>query len=358
MLTSQISFTIAPSICKSDTSHLTANTGSLTNCTFTWVSIPIGASLSSANSSITSISFTNASSYTVVLSVTSGTITTSVQHSVTINPLPLITLTQSSSTTCITSNFPMFSKPVHLSATGGLTYTWNPPPSPNMIGGSPNGSGNDVRPGVNSCFTVTGQDANGCKAMAVACVTVAPRFNIQVSPIYTLICRTLDINEYAILKADNPSALAVGLPSSYTYSWTGGVIGGILTSPLSSTIAASPSAINTYTAEMLDSLHCVSLPAMATIDVENCTDILESSLASKDLSVYPNPVKDKLQLNSNSFELKVQKLTIRNSLGQVVYIQDELKNKQEIDLSFLQAGMYFLKLQNNSEQRSFKIIKE
>jgi hypothetical protein len=351
-LSAQVSFTISPSICKNDTIYLAANTGSLANCTFSWICSPTGAGLSSPNNSITSISFMNPGTYTIMLTVTSGTTVTSCQNSVTAVPLPTITLAQSSFTTCITNNFPLFSKPIHLIATGGLTYTWNPPITP--LAGNPNGASNDVRPTANACFSVTGQDANGCKAMASTCVTVIPRFTINVSPTNTMMCRNgfSGPNTDVELIANNPSSPAYGLPGSCTYSWTGG---GILTPPYSATVYVAPLTTATYTAEIKDSLGCVSLPAMVTVSVQNCTGILKNSLDDKDLFVYPNPVKDKLSLliNSKSAELK---LKLTNSSGQTV---KELENLEtEIDVSYLTPGIYFLSVESFGKRKICKIFKE
>jgi hypothetical protein len=287
--------------------------------------------------------------------VISGTNTYSVQHTLVIYSLPTITLAQSSLTTCITSNIPLYSKPINLTAAGGTSYKWNPPFNP--LAGNPNGPVNTVRPAMNFCYSVTGQDANGCKATAVTCITVIPRFNIQVSPIYTLICRSLDIHEYAVLEAKMPSSPAVGIPASHSYSWTGGIIGGILTSPFSSTVAVSPSAINTYTAEMLDSLNCVSLPGLSIVDIENCTDISENSV-NYNFLMHPNPVSDKLTIELKAIEHEKISLSIFNFLGQIVYSVKELSQKRELDVSFLPGGIYFLNLQSNSKQKTVKFIKE
>src|SRR5690606_10682445 len=116
--------------------------------------------------------------------------------------------------------------------------------------------------------------------------------------------------------------------------WTGGVVGGILTSPQSSTVAVSPSAINSYTAEIRDSLNCVSLPAMVTVDVENCTGILEND-RNLNLSVYPNPVGDKLTIELKGTLKEKMQFDLINSFGWTVYSADELSSTQELDTSFL-----------------------
>lgn len=77
-----------------------------------------------------------------------------------------------------------------------------------------------------------------------------------------------------------------------------------------------------------------------------------------DLKIYPNPVTDKLYVNSTGFDSKNFDLKISDPLGKVLYTKDGLENLNEIDLRFLTNGVYFLKLQNLTEQKVFKIVKD
>ena len=53
-----------------------------------------------------------------------------------------------------------------------------------------------------------------------------------------------------------------------------------------------------------------------------------------------------------------------NTLGKTVYILDKINVQQEasdsyrIELSFLPSGVYFVRIQNDAEQKIFKIVKE
>jgi len=91
------------------------------------------------------------------------------------------------------------------------------------------------------------------------------------------------------------------------------------------------------------------------------TGTLSTSIKSRSLNnefeikLFPNPVKDKLTLE---FEHELKSLDITNNLGQLVYVLKNPLSKQEIDLSFLSSGVYYLKAQNNSGQKVFKVIKE
>ena len=93
--------------------------------------------------------------------------------------------------------------------------------------------------------------------------------------------------------------------------------------------------------------------------------IIKSVLASiEDLplssffSIYPNPVKDKLQLHFESGNTFIRKLLISNSLGELVYTSNDLKTEQEIELDFLAQGIYYLKIETNEGIKTVKFVKE
>lgn len=87
------------------------------------------------------------------------------------------------------------------------------------------------------------------------------------------------------------------------------------------------------------------------------TSVINYSQENSNINVYPNPVNDKLNIDF-AFNFANSKVNICNSLGQVVYSIENPNIIQEIDLRFLAGGIYYLKIQNNSEQKVFKIIKE
>jgi hypothetical protein len=76
-----------------------------------------------------------------------------------------------------------------------------------------------------------------------------------------------------------------------------------------------------------------------------------------DLKIYPNPTKDKLHLEFEQNQA-IDKITIVNTLGQKVYTLFKPEPKQEIDVSLLPAGIYFLKAENKQDQAVFKVVAE
>lgn len=86
----------------------------------------------------------------------------------------------------------------------------------------------------------------------------------------------------------------------------------------------------------------------------NCTLISEDFDTSK-IKIYPNPFKDQLQLLSES-NLIVEKITIYNSLGQIVY--QNATYSENIDLSNLKSGYYYVELITDQGKEIQKVIKQ
>lgn len=71
--------------------------------------------------------------------------------------------------------------------------------------------------------------------------------------------------------------------------------------------------------------------------------------------IYPNPVKDILTI---SLDTEFTTVAIYNLIGQQVFTKSINANQDRIDVSNLQIGTYFVKVQTNSDSKTFKIIKE
>lgn len=87
----------------------------------------------------------------------------------------------------------------------------------------------------------------------------------------------------------------------------------------------------------------------------------KSMMATNDFSneriteVYPNPFKDILTLSSNE---KIQNIEIYDLTGKLVYQQKLSAQQKNINLSFLNSGVYLIKVQNTTGVQVLKVVKK
>jgi hypothetical protein len=286
--------------------------------------------------------------YTVI-----GTDTLGCQSQTTISiglsPSLVISVSQSSQTTCITSNSPKFAKPVQLSAIGAGSYVWFPY-NPNNTQNTPQIT---VRPASTTCYTVIGTSPV-CSGSAVACVTVIPQFSITVAPPSPTIC----LSESVLLSITSVGVPAVGPSSAYTFSWTEALnappisMSGYFTP----TVNVYPQNTTTYTTEVSDSRQCVSFPKLVNVTVEGDCTSLEEVKDSKDFIIFPNPTNDKLYLQATTDSPVSFKII--NLVGEIVLEQKNilLDSVYEITTQDYKSGMYFLILQINQRKSYLKVL--
>jgi hypothetical protein len=75
------------------------------------------------------------------------------------------------------------------------------------------------------------------------------------------------------------------------------------------------------------------------------------------ISIYPNPTKNLLNIKTKS-EIEITSIGIYDVLGQVVLVVSNAESTKTIDVSDLQLGTYFIKVQSNKGISSTKFIKE
>lgn len=85
------------------------------------------------------------------------------------------------------------------------------------------------------------------------------------------------------------------------------------------------------------------------------TSLGTADLDMKNVVVYPNPVKDMMNV---SFETAITGVAIYNMLGQQVITRPMNTNEGSIDLSSLSSGTYFVKVSADNAVKTIKIIKE
>jgi uncharacterized repeat protein (TIGR01451 family) len=73
------------------------------------------------------------------------------------------------------------------------------------------------------------------------------------------------------------------------------------------------------------------------------------------LTVYPNPMKDKLLISNNSI---INTLEITSISGKQMYTKTIDSTSIEVDVSEFASGIYFLKIQSENNEKIIKIIKD
>ncbi len=272
----------------------------------------------------------------------------------TIGLMPPITIgvTQSSQTTCVTSNLPKFSKPVHLTASGAGIYAWFP-----YIGQPNTGPTFDVRPATTTCYTVVGTTPN-CSNTAVVCVTVIPQFTIGVAPSSVTMCA----GETWSLAVVNVGFPATGPASAYTYSWTEALNAPpiSISSYFTPTVNVFPQNSTSYTIETRDANMCVSFPEVVAVNVNACAG-MQKIAYDNSFMFYPNPVNSLLYFRSGiSANITLRILDI---LGKgVITEQLSTDNEKEFSIDFyqLKPGIYSATLFNEDGHALLirRIVKE
>ena len=89
------------------------------------------------------------------------------------------------------------------------------------------------------------------------------------------------------------------------------------------------------------------------IDVS--TTLSNSSFDNANFKLYPNPVKDILNL---SYSNKIDSVKVMNILGQDVLVKSVGTNQSQIDMSQLTSGTYLVKVTSDNQVKTIKVVKE
>ncbi len=96
-------------------------------------------------------------------------------------------------------------------------------------------------------------------------------------------------------------------------------------------------------------------------DINNVAFSIESSILGitentlEGFTYYPNPVTNEINLSAKN---TIDQVSIFNLLGQNAYSEDTNNTKSSINLSFLQRGMYVMKVTSEGKTASYKIVKK
>lgn len=296
---------------------ITVNSGSIcAGNSFTIV--PSGANNYTFQGGNPIVSPTVSTNYTVIGADINGCISQTVASNVTVNALPLPTISVNSGSICLGQSFTLV-------PSGANTYTF--------FGGGP-----VVNPTVTSSYSVTGTSSAGCisNSFAVSNITVNITPDLSVFSSSSLIC----LGETATLTATGANS----------YSWSTG-------SNTSSTIV-SPTVTSTYTVTGTTIEGCQKTLTI-TQAVSPCT-VLEKNLNinSSLVNVFPNPNSGVFNVNFTMISEQTM-IEMYNVLGVLVYKIAPDKISTLLNIEFLSNGFYELRITENGKIISrVKIIKE
>lgn len=78
-------------------------------------------------------------------------------------------------------------------------------------------------------------------------------------------------------------------------------------------------------------------------------------LGINDIAVFPNPANDVINISAS---INIQSITVFNSIGQVVYMENIESNLHKINTSDYNSGMYFLQMETEKGLVSKRIVIE
>lgn len=211
----------------------------------------------------------------------------------------------------------------------GATYLWSTTASTQTITVSTSGT-----------YNVTVTNSDGCSASDTVMLTINPLPGVGLIPFSSPVCN--DLTSFILTN---------GTPSGGVYS--GPTVVGNVFNPQAAGVGS-----HTITYTITDGNGC-SNSSSQNIMVNNCIGIIESS-NTYFVNVYPNPTQGTFTLAIDNASIDELLISIVDMQGKEVFAVRE-KNiateyKQQIDLSDVSKGIYFIKLSTGSDVKVQKLI--
>ena len=142
-------------------------------------------------------------------------------------------------------------------------------------------------------------------------------------------------------------------PAAMTYSWSSPV-GAIASGNTTATLVTNAAGI--YTIAVTNTLNGCTTNAFPTVWA--CVGLPEQESGLSAIRAFPNPTSGRIWFEAGNAASSDFKLTLINSLGQVLYEKSSHPLNEALDLSFLKNGIYQLSLQNEQGQKTVRLLKE
>jgi hypothetical protein len=275
-------------------------------------------------STTSSILVTTAGTYTVTVTNLNGCSAT-ISQQIVVNPLPVPVITGSGPLTFCQGDS------VVLNAGSFASYNWST--------GATTGNIIAYNTGI---YTVTVTDNNTCVGSDTVSVIVNPLPVVSFTGLPDTVCTY------------NGNFNLTGSPSGGTFSGAG--VTGNVFNP--ATVSMGNHIISySYT----DGLGCEN-SSNHTVYVSLCTGIIETGINYHNLSVFPNPAKDKIKITFTFKESGKYLIKLDDMLGKTV-LETEGKalvgeNSRELNLNGIAKGVYTILLSNGLDMSKVKIVIE
>jgi hypothetical protein len=76
------------------------------------------------------------------------------------------------------------------------------------------------------------------------------------------------------------------------------------------------------------------------------------------ISVYPNPARDRLNIEISEPNFQIDELSVNNSLGQTLLHIKKPSSVCDIDIHFLAEGFYYVNIKSRLNESVVKFMKE
>tara|TARA_B110000090_G_scaffold40774_1_gene45317 strand:- start:1400 stop:2707 length:1308 start_codon:yes stop_codon:yes gene_type:complete len=99
----------------------------------------------------------------------------------------------------------------------------------------------------------------------------------------------------------------------------------------------------------------MSIDKVEVIACDTVLDVENNEETIKGITLYPNPVRDYLNLRSID---QIEQISVYNLLGQQVRFSSPSNSQTSIDMTSLETGIYVVKIKAGGKTGNYKIIKE
>jgi PKD repeat protein len=243
-------------------------------------------------------------------------------------------------------------------ATGATSYSWKiVPETAGTISGTGTAGTLLLTPGFTGSFMITVQGTNGCGNGIFSEELPVTVMATPASPVKPAGPESVDVNKTA-----QSNFTTSEVPGAITYGWavspeTAGTITG---SGLTGTAAWN----TTYRGQVSVKVKSVN-SCGESIPSEEKTLNLYSSLGLSEnkelgIAIFPNPSDGKFNLDITSGIVSTISLTVYNTLGIVVYTENDVKFNgklhKTLDLSNLARGVYHLNVEGNGISNTIRVV--